>query len=69
MKIDKKTEFKIDDIFQFGIIQLKCVRSENGYCCGCIFENFQSCENINSFTGPCCDIKRKDGLDVIFIQV
>ena len=69
MKIDKKTEFKINDIFQFGIIQLKCIKSDDGYCHGCKFENFQSCEDIISFTGPCSDVKRKDGIDVIFIQI
>ena len=69
MKIDKKTEFKINDIFQFGITQLKCIESDDGYCYGCKFENFQSCEDIISFTGPCSGDKRKDGIDAIFIQI
>ena len=69
MKIDKKTEFKINDIFQFGITQLKCIKSDDGYCYGCKFENFQSCEDVISFTGPCSGDKRKDGIDAIFIQI
>ena len=65
-----KKEFKIGEVFQFGLIKLKCEKAKNEStpCIGCIFK---SCNYLYSqhFTGPCQDCMREDRTDVIFVKV
>lgn len=45
----KRKEFKVGEIFQFGLIKLKAVES-NGYCAGCFLEDLcarsHRCEEV-----------------------
>lgn len=63
-----KKEFKLDEEFQFGLLRLKCVRTEKyGRCYGCYFGNVLRCSVRE--VGECESEKREDKTDVMFINV
>lgn len=64
-----KTEFKIGDVFQCGLVKLKCEKATNG-CKGCIFYKKES-QNDCSFIalGNCGSCYRGDRNNVIFVEV
>ena len=69
MKIDKKNQFQIGEVFQFGLIKLKCISSEKeNYCNGCFFEPDNCIETHLESTGPCAKQQRHDKTDVIFVK-
>lgn len=59
-----KKEFKVGEVFQCGLIMLKCVKSGRK-CDGCYFMG--GCKN--TITGRCAKESREDGNDVIFVKV
>lgn len=66
----KKKKFKIGEIFQCGLVKLKCVIHEEDTfpCNGCYFDECDiSCADVN--VGSCCSLKRTDGKNVIFVKV
>lgn len=65
--MDKK-EFKVGEVFQYGLKKLKCVKSTQRYSCiGCYFKDKESCDKIH--IGSCFDERREDKTDVIFVKV
>lgn len=65
-----KKEFKIGEVFQCGLVKLKCVIYEEDTfpCDGCYFDNGDiSCSDVN--VGSCCSLNRTDGINVIFVKV
>lgn len=68
-----KTEFEINEVFQLGLIKIKCVEQKEHYpflCTGCCINpvNCASYEG-NDAVGCCAADKRKDKTNVIFIRV
>lgn len=65
-----KKEFKVGEIFKFGLMTLK-VEKEKGElsCCKCIFNHTYLCGNINEFTGSCFSDEREDKQSVIFVRI
>ena len=61
-----KTEFKIGEELQFGLIKLKCVESDNE-CDGCFLDVFIDL-NICHLIGKCSRSSRSDGNSVKFIE-
>lgn len=60
----ERKEFKIGDVFQFGHIELECVKTLG--CEGCLFKR-SNCNNIRQAIGPCCPQTRTDKESVGFI--
>lgn len=66
-----KTEFKVGEVFQCGLVKLKCVKSEkltscNG--CFCSAKDEPCKANVRIF-GKCDARSREDKTDVIFKKV
>lgn len=60
----EKKEFKVGEVFQCGLIKLKCVKG--GITCNkCYFNGI--C--IHEIVGPCHSEGRKDKTSVIFVKV
>lgn len=57
----EKKEFKIGEVFDAGLVRLKCAGCE-----GCIF-NYFTCGAVGVVAGPCNHAEREDNKDVIFI--
>lgn len=64
----KKKEFKVDEVFQCGLVKLK-VEKQTDHCEGCAFRDFAFCGEICEFSGSCNGIEREDKTDVIFKKV
>lgn len=65
----KKKEFKIGEVFQCGLVKLKCVKQEEELeCNGCFFEDYCTFDLGNVF-GECASREREDKTDVIFAKV
>lgn len=64
-----KTEFKIGEVFQCGLVKLRCVKATN-LCDGCVFYFYnedplkKDCSYIA--LGNCVSCYRKDKTNVIF---
>lgn len=68
----EKREFEIGEVFDVGLIKLKCVevdiKNENP-CEGCVFtKKFHVCGIINDMIGPCASVNREDKKNVVFIE-
>lgn len=67
---EKKTYFKVDEVFQVGLVQVKCVKSDQS-CKGCYFFNednpYDSCPT--HILGDCVAKKRPDDTEVKFIKI
>lgn len=65
-----KKEFEVGEVFQCGLVKLKCVESGTYNCDGCFLddccETDIQCVNI---VGLCGSINREDKTDVIFVSV
>lgn len=64
-----KKEFKIGEVFQCGLVWLKCKKAFNGcdlcfLCEGIIFQ-----DDCKVLVGECGKRERKDNTDVIFVEV
>lgn len=59
-----KKEFKVGEVFQCGLIKLKCIKT-NSLCDKCYF--IRRCNH--EITGYCFAECRKDKNDVIFVKV
>lgn len=71
-----KTEFALDEEFQYGLKRLKCVKSKNlgtecsdDRCAGCFFFECGGCYSSSDIVGECFSSERSDGNDVIFVEV
>lgn len=69
--IMQKTEFKIGETFQCGLVKL---RVEHGIdnkvaCKGCYFDTEEPCLADVRFVGPCDPMSRRDKQNVIFVEV
>lgn len=64
-----KTEFKVGETFQCGLIKLKCVKMKD--CEKCYFEDYciLGLKQSKSIHGECLAEKRFDKKDVVFIKV
>lgn len=62
----EKKEFKVGEVFDAGLVRLKCV--EDNACDRCIFEDCDSCSCIDIIVGPCGHVDRQDNKNVIFIK-
>lgn len=69
----KKKEFKIGEVFQFGLIKLRAVERKKTYCCkGCYFvdnDDMQCGEEVEKIVGHCTSSERCDGKNVIFVKM
>lgn len=64
-----KKEFKIGEIFQCGLVKLRCEK-DKGVCEGCVFDSIDvMCDDFIFVTGHCASDKREDKTDVIFVKV
>lgn len=65
-----KTEFKIGEIFQFGLIKLKCVEYKGIHPCEECFFHCKCLRALTKILVGCCDkYRREDKTDVIFVKV
>lgn len=66
-----KTEFKIGETFQCGLVKLRVEHGidNNVACEGCYFDTEEPCLADVRFIGPCDYISRKDKQNVIFVKV
>lgn len=66
----EKKEFKVGEVFDAGLVRLKCVEptAPNAGCEGCIFNDHITCGSVDVVAGPCSHAEREDNRDVIFIK-
>lgn len=62
----EKKEFKVGEVFDAGLVRLKCVEPTAPNA-GCIF-NYFTCGAVHVIAGPCSHAEREDNRDVIFIK-
>lgn len=63
-----KKEFKVGEIFQCGLVKLKCIKSDS-VCEGCYLNDFfYNGEECRAFVGDCTQ-DREDKTYVIFVKV
>lgn len=62
----EKKEFKIGEVFDAGLVRLKCVEP-TAPDAGCIF-NYFTCGAVDVIAGPCSHAEREDNKNVIFIK-
>lgn len=63
-------EFKIGDIFEYGLVKLQCVKNDkenSPFCAGCFFSDIRGC--LAKCVGPCNSHGREDGEYVKFMRV
>lgn len=58
-------EYKVGEVFQFGMKKLKCVEAVKN-CAGCVVASLIDCKK---FVGECSAHRREDFRDVIFIEI
>lgn len=65
----EKKEFKVGEVFDAGLVRLKCVEptAPDEGCEGCIF-NYFTCGAVDVIAGPCNPAEREDNKNVIFIK-
>lgn len=63
-----RKEFQIGEVFQFGLLKLRCEERKN-YCQGCALINVDECDDLHPFVGFCNKEDRYDNNDVIFVKV
>lgn len=61
-------EYKIGEVFQFGMKKLKCV---SGSCNNCVMRHVDSigCDVMSDYLGNCKANDRSDNKNVIFVEV
>lgn len=52
----EKKEFKVGEVFDAGLVRLKCVEGDT--CDRCIFEDYDSCSCTDIIIGPCGHVDR-----------
>ncbi len=62
MNLKERTEYSLGEEFKFEKIKLKCVEGVDCDCHGCYFEE------IGCIPTLCSSDRRRDGLDVIFVE-
>ena len=64
-----KTQYQVSEVFQCGLVKLKCIKAEGAICEGCyldeICEFYSQCNALIGY----CDASREDKTDVIFVKV
>lgn len=67
---NKKKEFAIGEEFQMGLKRMRCIRQKpRHFCRGCYFYEDEECHSLSDIRGYCSHTTRKDGEDVIFVEV
>lgn len=61
-----KKEFKIGEVFQFGLVKLKVVPEDK--CEECAIYGIY-CRDLRDFIGSCDANKRSDNKDIHFVEV
>lgn len=63
-------ERKIGEIFECKGVKLEVKQDiqSNNRCSNCYF-NFYDCNMVEETTGVCCSYDRRDGKDIIFVEV
>lgn len=64
-----KTEFKIGETFQCGLVKLRVVKEDENSCLKCFFNGTFLCGNMNQLIGSCYDNEREDKQSVVFVKV
>lgn len=68
-----KKEFKVGEVFQMGLVELKCQESTIKECYQCkdcyFFNQVLKCNELFDMIGYCDHRKREDKTDVIFVKV
>ena len=66
-KIEFMKDYKIDEVFQFGRIKLRCVEGKD--CNGCFMRtlDLKACEEMSKYIGHCSCFHRVDRKGIIFI--
>ena len=67
-----KTEFKVGETFQLGLIKLRAKKTGKGVnpCRRCFISELTSdCRVFKHVIGECIGLKREDRIDVIFVKV
>lgn len=68
----KKKEFKVEEVFQCGLIKLKVKIGEPFFLCrGCYCGEManHNCDVFKDIVGECMSESREDKTDVIFVKV
>lgn len=65
----KRKEFKVGEIFQCGLVKLKCEGGRYGACVNCYFRYKDDCSAVFDLVGSCYASEREDNADVIFVKV
>lgn len=63
-----KTEYKVGDVFQCGLVKLKVEEANMGSCEGCYLDYLGCYGQLRDIVGL-CDNSRKDESNVIFVKV
>lgn len=65
-----RSEFKVGEVFQCGLIKVKVVESTLSGCCdGCLFHFNCIRTTTRDIAGPCSRTEREDRTDVIFVKM
>lgn len=65
-----KKEFKVGEVFQFGLVKLRVeAETPSKSCSQCNFNLTRLCCNTDDYTGGCFAFDREDKTDVIFVKV
>lgn len=68
-----KKEFKVGEVFQCGLLNLKCVEYKGGAadrCDECVFDDNGECiDRFDNIVGKCSHLNREDKTNVIFVKV
>lgn len=65
-----KKEFKIGEVFQFGLVKLKCIEENKNPCEGCYLNLLDCCGfQTHEYIGFCTKLEREDKTSVIFVKV
>ena len=65
----EKTEYKVGEVFQCGLVKLKVVQGNEDECEKCFFDKLCAYKMTELITGDCCSRKRQDNNDVYFVKV
>lgn len=64
-----KKEFKVGEVFQFGLVKLRVVEEDENSCLRCFFNGTYLCGNTSKLIGSCYDDEREDETNVVFVKV
>lgn len=69
-ELSGKKEFKVGEVFQCGLVKLRCEKVETYSCEGCLLNDiFETQGYCKKLVGECDSMNREDETDVIFVKV